>query len=297
MSPHLNQIKIRKLCRDIGLPEVVSLVDLTSTFSNDVQVINEKLILKSWDPENIKWFNKELFCLTQLQGMIPVIPKIIYSDDQGGLIGKPFMILQKLPGKTLIAVWEKLTSAQQREVISEICGYLRKVSLLDISSVPALFPMITNWQEWTQQEFSKNLALSRATGLLSQAEIDKITTEFKGYLPYLKEQKMQVMYYDIHFGNFLVNNGKLSGIVDFERTEWVSMDYCLNWIRRMMLAPGEYTTDKNSNPDKFKNLMILFKEYYPELFAFDHLEERLKAYALLSDLRILVRRRINHSLK
>jgi aminoglycoside phosphotransferase (APT) family kinase protein len=297
MPPYLNKNSVLQLLQSLGLPGVVTLENLTSTFSNDVQVINDKLILKTWDEKNIKWFRKELFCLTQLQDVIPVIPKVVLSNEKDNILGKPFIIMQKLSGKTLISVWDDLSDTQQQNVIREICRNLKSANSLDISGVPDLFPKINNWQEWIGREFTNNLKSCRDLNLLPEAELKRISADFQEYYPHLREQKMQVMYYDIHFGNFLINNGKLSGMIDFERTEWVSMDYCLNWIRRMMLAPGEYTSDKNPNPDKFKNLMTIFREYYPGLFAFDHLEERLKAYALISDLRIKLRRGIDHFLK
>lgn len=286
MSAHLNRNKIQLLFENIGLTEVKTVSNLTSTFSNDVQIINDKYILKSWDIDKIKWFKKELFCITQLQGVIPIVPKIIYSDEQGDMLQKPFIIIEKLPGETLIETWEGLIQSQKEEAISKICLYLKEVAKMDISSAQDLFPRIDNWQEWIRKEFEKNVEQCITRKSLTKSAATIIKKQFNEYYPYLKEQKMQVMYYDIHFGNFLVNKGELSGMIDFERTEWVSLDYSLNWIRRMQLLPEEYTKDKNPDTNKFINVMGLFKKYYPEIFAFDHLEERLKAYALLSDLRI-----------
>ena len=289
MSLHLTKEQVSKLCRCMGLPEVRSLTDINSTFSNDVQVINGELILKSWDKEKIKWFNKEVFCLTNLKDKIP-LPRIICSDWGGEILGKPFIVMNRIPGIPLIEVWDQLPEIKQEAYIEQICEYLKIVNQLQISNAIDLFPAITSWQEWLRMEFELNFNLCKDKKIFKGKKLISIQRQIDHYLPYLKEQNMQVMYYDIHFGNFIINETGIGGMIDFERTEWVSIDYCLNWPNRMSKHPEEYIQNRETDKAEYAKILPLFNKHYPEMFAFQDLDKRLEAYALLSDMRIQLRK-------
>ena len=77
MGKHFSKAQLTKLFDHYSLPAVNKLDNITTSFSNDVQVINDKLVLKTWEWDKVKWYKKELFCLTALADRIPVLPKTL----------------------------------------------------------------------------------------------------------------------------------------------------------------------------------------------------------------------------
>jgi len=87
----------------------------------------------------------------------------------------------------------------------------------------------------------------------------------------LDEQKIGLVYRDIHFDNILVKDNQISGILDFERTELASIDYVLLIIKKMMEHPTKYMSEvweKFAKKEDYAHLRNRFKEFYPELFEF-----------------------------
>ncbi len=103
----------------------------------------------------------------------------------------------------------------------------------------------------------------------------------------LDESHIVLTYFDVHFDNFIVRDGRLVGMLDFERTDVFSIDYVLDVVQRMVNEPSKYASE-GAEPlikaEDYANLMEWYKEYYPELFRFKDIKTRLKLYAIDHDL-------------
>jgi aminoglycoside phosphotransferase (APT) family kinase protein len=279
---HLDAEQISKITSCAGLGEASLIEEIDTGFSNDVFTIDNKYILKSWDPKNIHLFRKELWCLNALKDKVPV-PKLLCFDTKGEVVGQPYIVMEKMPGIPLINAWQNLKDDIKSQIVREICNHLKTINSLDTSAVPELFNQIPSWQDWIESEFRKNLVRMEESGIYEPNTIRKVKIRMDILLPALKEQNMKVSYYDVHFGNFLIDNNRISAVIDLERVEWVSIDYALNWVNRMSYDPEEYIEDPKEK--EFEKILPLFEKHYPELFQFDDLEKRLEAYTILSEMR------------
>lgn len=279
---HLDGEQISKITSCAGLGEASLIEEIDTGFSNDVFTIDNKYILKSWDPKNIHLFRKELWCLNTLKDKVPV-PKLICFDDKGEVAGQPYIVMQKMPGIPLINAWQNLKDDLKSQAVKEICGYLKTINDLDATGASELFNQIPSWQDWIEAEFRKNLQKMQESGIYGANTIRKVKIRMDILLPALKEQNMKISYYDVHFGNFLIDNNRISAVIDLERVEWVSIDYSLNWVNRMSYDPEEYIEDPKEK--EFEKILPLFEKHYPELFNFTDLEKRLEAYTILSEMR------------
>ena len=61
----------------------------------------------------------------------------------------------------------------------------------------------------------------------------------------LTEEKISLVYWDTHFDNILVENNKIVGILDFERTELSSINFVLDIIKRMTDYPKKYISKES----------------------------------------------------
>ena len=194
--------------------------------------------------------------------------------------------MTKLPGVTLNDKWGELKKADKENYIKQICEFTDFVSKQDYSTSKRLFPQIKKWRNWVKDQFYSNLHIAFDNQIITKDEFSDLEKIYLKKEFSLEEQKMQIMYYDIHFGNFLIDNGNISGILDFERVDWVSIDYALNWIKRMDSHSHEYSIKKDKD-----SILEIFRKYNPSLFEFQHLEERLAIYEMLSDLRIKINKK------
>jgi aminoglycoside phosphotransferase (APT) family kinase protein len=83
---------------------------------------------------------------------------------------------------------------------------------------------------------------------------------------------------DLHFRNALVDNGRVSGLIDFEGFRLapadVELDMLLRSIRWTLASPRAGSMDHEMVPR-------WFSEEYPALFAHPRLIERLEVYEAL----------------
>lgn len=69
-----------------------------------------------------------------------------------------------------------------------------------------------------------------------------------------------------------------------------SIDYVLDTIKKMKDYPFKYVSEEYERFIKksdYKNLILMYKEFYPEIFNFKNIDLRLEFYSLKYDLELL----------
>jgi hypothetical protein len=72
-------------------------------------------------------------------------------------------------------------------------------------------------------------------------------------------------------------------ILDYDRLRISSIDYELNSFNVMAKTPELIANEefrKQINKDDYSDILRMIQEYYPEMFKFSHLNERLNIYAI-----------------
>ena len=70
-----------------------------------------------------------------------------------------------------------------------------------------------------------------------------------------------------------------------------ALDYPLFVVKKLTDEPQKYLREedeKYANLKDYARLKEWYKKYYPEMFAFDNLEQRIKIYQLIDTLHLLV---------
>ncbi|MCX6376687.1 MAG: phosphotransferase [Armatimonadetes bacterium] len=124
-----------------------------------------------------------------------------------------------------------------------------------------------------------------AQGLLP-AETLASTRRFLGdNMELLRQERMALTYHDPHFDNIIVSDDdkRIAGVLDFERTDILSIDYVLDLVRRMVSQPGKYASEESepfTNTEDYAELLHWYEEFYPEVFDFEDLDKRLAIYCI-----------------
>ncbi len=276
---------------NLGLIEAFDKIEIG--FTNKVYSINNTYILKVCeDVENEEKFLREEYFYSEFNGKLPV-PKIVVFDDTKKIYDKLYVIYHKIQGDNLYSKWHLMTGEDRKEIIRQLCGFLKFINETPIDSFVNKFnlPSTINWREKIVLKINESLKKIEERKLLQPELIRHIKDFVSSNQHFLDEQKIALVYWDTHFDNILVKDNKIVGILDFERTELASIDFVLDIVNKMMEFPKKYMSEafeQYAKKEDYVQLSSWFKEFYPELFAFKDLEKRFALYALENDLGILL---------
>ena len=203
------------------------------------------------------------------------------------------MIYPKIDGDNLYSKWHLLSNEQRKIIIKQLCDILKVINKSPYDEFLQKFDVnfSNNWHDKILNQIQNSLKKIEEKNLLSSEFIKVIKNFVDDNHNILKEQKLTLVYWDAHFDNILVQDTKIVGILDFERTEVSSMDFVLDIIKRMVEYPKKYMSEKFekfAKKEDYANLLDWFQEFYPELFEFENLDKRLDLYSVEHDLDTLI---------
>ena len=284
---------VEKIFAEHGLGKVESIANIEIGFTNKVYLVNNAFILKVCEDEsNEQKFEIEVFFYNFFKDKIPV-PKIRVFDKSKSIYGKFFMIYPKIEGDNLYAKWHLLTNEQRKIIIKQLCDILKIINKSPYDEFLKKFDInfSDNWHDKILNQIQNSLKKIEEKKLLSPEFIKAIKKFVNDNHHVLKEQKMALVYWDAHFDNILVQDTKIVGLLDFERTEVSSMDFVLDIVKRMVEYPKKYMSEKFekfAKKEDYAYLLDWFQEFYPQLFEFENLDKRLDLYAVEHDLDTLI---------
>jgi len=283
---------VKKVFAEYGLEEIKTFQKIDIGFTNKVYLINDKYILKVCeDKNNERNFEIEVFFYNFFKDKIPV-PEIKVFDKSKKIYGKFFMIYPKMEGDNLYSKWHLLNDKQRKNIIKQLCDILRIINKSSFDEFKQKFKtnFLDNWHDKILNQIQNSLKKIEEKKIISDDFIQIIRKFIDDNHNVLKEQKMALVYWDVHFDNILIQDTKIAGILDFERTELVSIDFTLGVIKKMVEHPKKYMSEKFekfAKKEDYAHLLNWFQEFYPELFDFENLDKRLDFYSLKHDLDIL----------
>ena len=99
----------------------------------------------------------------------------------------------------------------------------------------------------------------------------------------LDETDFRVCHTDMHFDNIMIDDDNNITILDYDRLRISSIDYELNIFNIMSKTPELVANDElkeRVKKEDYSEILSMIQKDYPEMFKFDHLNERLNIYAL-----------------
>ena len=262
---------------------------ITVGFTNEIHQVDNYIIKIYVRPDGEKSFDIESAFYKNLYGEV-MVPKLVVADKSQKLIGKPFIIYKIIQGEPLGNTWHTLTDSERKNIIRAVCEQIKLIR--ETESKPQLEAGET-WQQQIVSTIGQSLELVHNEHLLSEQTIAYITEFVETYQNTLGKQVLALTYWDVHLDNIIVNKQhNLTGLIDFEHVDVVSIDYLLNNIRRLVRYPHLTLSpemEDKANAADYEHLMEWFEEYYPELFDFPELERRIDLYELADVLRQLPR--------
>lgn len=281
--------QIKTICDRHGIA-YKSDIRVTVGFNHEVHRINDDLILKIYNvygEDDSKRFRLESALLSSKAPFLK--PKLIVSDNTREIIDRDYIIMSYVPGLALGGVWHLANDDQREKLVNTICDSLKVINTIDIPGLDR--NMVDGWEVAISHRLDNHIKSLLSKSVIDEDTAEKIRLFFDNNRALLSGNKTYPVFWDVHFDNFIVDDDfNLMAILDFETVMMATLDYPLFVIQKTVNQPKTYLSEQDekfAERADYVNLRGWYKKYYPEMFAFDNLDERVKIYMLLDTLHML----------
>jgi len=203
-----------------------------------------------------------------LQETTVPVAKILAFDDSHEIIERNFIVMERLPGQPLSALF----SVDQKRVLRQVGEALAQVHQLTAEQCGYLgehAPMIpqSTWIEAFQVMWRKLIEDVSAVGYYSAEDCSQLLDLLDQHLPLFdREVPASLLHMDVWGQNILIDNsGNLTGLVDWDRALWgdpeiefAVLDYC--GISQPAFWEGYGQDRDRSKAAQIRNLFYLLYE-------------------------------------
>ena len=282
----LTDEQLKTICYRHSIP-YLSHSRITTGFTHEVHRLNDNLILKLFNDGDERFFKTESRLLAS---RLPFKkPRLVARETKDEVIDRDYIVMSYVPGKSLGSLWYLATEKQRELLIKDICRSLQVIN--DVSPAVIARGASENWPDQISKRVGDSCKELTDRNIIDEKTASQITTFFQHSAHSLGGTTLQPVYWDVHFDNFIVNDSfELQAIIDLENVELTALDYPLFVIQKQMDEPEKYLSEENEKyADKkdYANLKSYYQKYYPQMFDFNELDDRLRIYQLLDVLHLL----------
>ena len=223
---------------------------------------------------------------------VPHARYIAHGDGPDG----PWYVSERLPGRTLYDAWPTADARTRRSIVESLGAALRALHRVPVPTgllPPWLAGALSGGGPWPafhppvvgatlQQVDAARRRPGHDPRLL--ADVDAWVRERRALFA---ADRPVVVHGDLHGSNLIVDGGRVTGLIDFAEAVAqpadVELDTILRWCARAREFPP--TPDaRGLDEATLAEVPGWLHGAYPELFASDHLRERLNFYDMYGEL-------------
>ena len=288
MNPEtkLTNEQIKAICARHNIP-YSSHSRLNFGFSHEVHRLNDDLLIKLFNTSSPVNFETELTLLKSDLDFPK--PKLIANYKSTSQQDRSYIIMSFVPGFSLGSKWHEATDEQRERLITGISKTLAAINRIDPQTIG---DTSGKWDTIVEQRIKKLTDKLLAKNILTDEQAQKVTTTIEANKKYLAGSELLPVYWDIHFDNFLVNEEfELQAVIDLENVQIAALDYPLFVVEKLTDEPHRYLREEDEQYADIKDyakLKAWYRKYYPEMFAFENIDERVRLYQLIDTLHLLV---------
>ena len=256
---------------------------ITAGFTNTIYGIDNYIVRICTNLSNESNFKNEIEFYKKNKDN-PYIPKIYFSDITKEVVPYYYEVLERVEGQTLYEVWYKLSQIERIKIVKSIVEIMKSLHNVKVDYF--------DFKKYIKDKISSILKESNLNEEIFRNLLDKCNM-------YFEENKLGLVHRDLHFDNFIYNNGKLT-LIDFERSMIGAIDYDFRILSRYKETPWLWANEKTDMltiESDYQNLMDMFIDNYEELRNIPYLLERLKVYEIIDLLNEYRKHREDYQLK
>ncbi len=256
---------------------------ITAGFTNTIYRIDDYIVRICTNLSNESNFKNEIEFYRKNKDN-PYIPKMYFSDITKEVVPYYYEVLERVEGQTLYEVWYKLSQTERINIVKSIVEIMKSSHNVKVDYF--------DFKKYIKDKISNILKESNLNEEIFINLLDKCDM-------YFEENKLGLVHRDLHFDNFIYNNGKLT-LIDFERSMIGSIDYDFRILSRYKETPWLWANEKTDMltvESDYQDLMDMFIDSYEELRNIPYLIERLKVYEIIDLLNRYRKHREDYQLK
>ena len=173
--------------------------------------------------KNIMWAEVDAMRLAREKTQVPV-PEIYYFDNSGELTDRPYFFMEALPGCNFFSVMESVTEEERECIFRQAGEYTRELNRITGDKFGYYGQPDRQGNNWF--EVFKDMVLDafydlQRKNIAVPVEQEKLLAMLEADKEYFDEVTTpRYVHWDIWAGNIFTENGKVTGIIDFERVKW-----------------------------------------------------------------------------
>lgn len=281
----INFTEVRQICASHQI-QIRDLKLITGNFGKKIFAINQEFLLRV--SETSMALEQEKF---KRIAALNFVPKIIHTGILQRETGPIYYtLLTLLPGDDLVNVYPETTEAQQKQLGENVAGFLDDLQELtgthyDIGLYVAALPCFSGtWREG-HQEYWEHLRQESEKLPLKPDSIRVFERAYRFLQASIAVLDFQtgprLLHNDFHLKNILLHQGKFSGVIDWECSQYGEADFELCHLIHWCLYPPE------SGLDFRPFLRALFKAS-PKCTRVPDLAQRLTLYQIEHELQQII---------
>jgi aminoglycoside phosphotransferase (APT) family kinase protein len=278
-----------------GLGPVRQIAAVAGGQINQVLEVNGEYVVRFRPPgKDGGAFATEQRLFQRLRGRVPV-PEVVLLDTSREAAPLDCAVARKLPGESLARAWLAAGDRQRRWLLAQLGEAMRA---LHEERFPACGGFVAgelapkpSWDAYFQERFERRLARVQAFPQADRTLMDAIEGYWRRHRGALFDRPPCLVHRDLHFGNVLVAENRITGLIDFEAAVAAPCDYELDQLLRFLRYPAlflEPALAARVSPAQFAGVWSSLREVYPELVRVREMAARLSLYSLEYDLAALV---------
>lgn len=270
--------EIITILKQNGIDPSVPVAAYTSGQINSVYRIGEEYVVKIEKDLDVVAHQPELMQRAFEAGA--KVPEIL---DVGKIDGGDYLFMRLLPGRTIAEDWFALRKIEQESLIEQLAEQLK--ILHGISFPTYAIPRPKEFKAWREaiREYTDFSGIDLDSLEQSVRQNFEMVKDFYfAHEAILDDSEPPVLVHnDIHFENILHDEGKLTGLIDFDFARQAPKDYEL-WHTIDFFECPKYYVDEQLQAvwGKFvlSDELFWLRKYYPELFRGAELATRQRLY-------------------
>jgi Ser/Thr protein kinase RdoA (MazF antagonist) len=262
-QPLITDDTFRELWRAYGLGTIKQITKLTSSKRNLCFFVNDTFVVKfNTKDDGSPKFRCDQYAYTHLARQQLPVPDILVLDETHLLTPYDVFIVTRLPGQSLVTSWRLLPEAQLNKLIYAAGQHLARVHSCTFPTFGRLRePKYASWAAFVREMVEIYLVPARQLNLLSPEMDERLERSLDRAMKDLADiDRGALVHRDFHYGNVLHNDGRISGLIDFE---WAlsgdpAYDFMLSHVRERDIPNSE----------------AMFSEGYQSVRPFDRMHDR-----------------------
>jgi aminoglycoside phosphotransferase (APT) family kinase protein len=276
-----------------------SVVALPGGQINASYLVDDLYVLRvNLRPEERGKLAREMRVLDMVRDQIPV-PRTVVYEGSSRIIPHEYMIQTFVPGENLLSRWRLAGTAEQAGYLAQLAAIMKRLHSIRLGGFgdPTNPRAGETWAGVHARRAGHALESARAAANASPALIDEAERALARDGTFLSGGVPALTHGDLHFGNIHVEHGRITGLLDFERSWAAAPDWDLDQLIRFVHYPGVFASSAAEHmvrPRDLAGVLPALQIGYPDLLSTPSLQPRLRVYALEYELRALASARKHH---